>query len=123
MFDNQITWTLVASLLVTAGVKLPISPALILLAIAIAGSLASAVLRKSKGYIKDVKWSLFAVICGVVFSYSAIPWVNKTLHLEGLESGIFVFLLALMGARVVKFIATDFDVGGFINGIMDRFKR
>ena len=92
-----------------------------LFVIAMAGSLASVGFRWLGGHLKDWKQRCMAFITGMLLAVIAVPYL-ATKGLEGLSSGIFVFAIALIGARVVKFLSTDFDVASFVDGIIKRIR-
>ncbi|MEM9600278.1 MAG: hypothetical protein AAF926_04575 [Pseudomonadota bacterium] len=75
------------------------------------------------GDVPDRASRLMAFLSGILFAYVAVPWVNKVLDLDGLDAGVFVLLLSLIGARVVKFLSTDFDVAKFVDGLLSRLSR
>jgi len=110
--------------LTAAGVAVPsIPPELILFVISVAGSCAAVGYRFLSGGLRDIWSGALAVFSGILLAYVAIPWINKFFDVEGLESGVFVLILSLFGARVVKFLANDFDVARFLDGILSRFTK
>ncbi|MEM9600746.1 MAG: hypothetical protein AAF926_06960 [Pseudomonadota bacterium] len=96
---------------------------LVMLGISIAGSGAAVGFRFLAGDVPDRASRLMAFLSGILFAYVAVPWVNKVLDLDGLDAGVFVLLLSLIGARVVKFLSTDFDVAKFVDGLLSRLSR
>jgi len=111
----------VSSLVVaTAGHYFNVSPTIILFFIAAAGSLASVGFRWMGGHLKDWKQRCMAFISGVLLATTAVPYLASK-GLEGLEAGVFVLGISLIGARFIKWASTDFDVGTFMSSIADKF--
>lgn len=106
----------------TFGHLLNVDPFWILVGVSIVGSLASVGFRWMGGFLKDWKQRCMAFVAGVIISTAAVPYLASK-GLEDLEASIFVLFISLFGARLVKYLSTDFDVGTFINGIIERFKR
>lgn len=104
------------------GTFLNLDPSWILLGVSAAGSMASVGFRWIGGHLKDWMQRCMAFISGILMATCAIPYLASK-GLEGLEASIFVLFISLVGARVVKFLSTDFDVGSFINGLIERLKR
>jgi uncharacterized membrane protein (Fun14 family) len=113
-----------AAILTMTGFAIPgIPDGVVLLGISIAGSGAAVGFRAMAGHVPDRASRIMAFLSGILFANVAIPWINRHFDLQGLEVGVFVLLLSLIGARLVKFLATDFDVGEFVGGVLDRFSK
>lgn len=120
--DSVLQATVTGTTVAGVGTYFGIDPFYILVGVAICGSLASVGIRWMNGYLKDWKSRLMAFVLGILMSVVAIPWLNSH-GLEGLDSAIFVLFISLIGARVIRYIATDFDIETVVDWFTSRFKK
>jgi len=118
IFNGVVSGTSVAAV----GVALNLDANLILFGVSIAGSMASVGFRWMAGFLVDWKQRCMAFITGVLVGTTAIPYLSGK-GLVGLEASIFVLAISLIGARAVKFLSTDFDVGEWLGGILDKISK
>ena len=104
----------------TAGTYFNMPVHLILFFIAVAGSLASVGFRWMGGFLKDWKQRCMAFVSGVLMASVAVPYLASK-GLEGLEAGIFVLGISLIGARFIKWASTDFDLDKTLTALADKF--
>lgn len=115
LVNATVSGTAVAGL----GTVLGVNPYWILLGVSVAGSLASVGFRWMNGHLKDWKQRAMAFACGIMLSLVAIPYMEAR-GVEGLEAAIFVLFISLIGARIIKYMTTDFDVVKFVSGVIKR---
>lgn len=118
IFNGTVGGTAVAA----TGTYFNVDPFIILVGVAIAGSLASVGLRWMGGFLKDWKQRLMSFVCGVLLSVVAIPYLDSK-GLMGLEAAIFVLFISLTGARIIKYMSTEFDITVIIDSFISRFKK
>ena len=92
------------------------------MAAAFIGSLISAFARGLRGFLKTWPAWIFAIICGISFGWYAGHAAAGVLDLN-MDGVLFpIYVCALLGARAVAYIATDLDIAGIVDGIVNRVK-
>ena len=119
MFDVQLFGAfIIYAVFVTTGFVIPdFSTSFMLLFAATFGSVISAGWRWKAGQIKDFATGLMSFVAGLGTGL-------LTAHaLKDNSNAVFiVYASAIMGAKITYHMSNNFDVGKFIEGIIDRFK-
>lgn len=111
-----------SALIAATGISFGLDPFIILVAICFTGSAASVGFRWIGGFLPDWKNRALAFFAGPLFAVPSI-WALEMKGIEDLEAGVFVLCISLMGARLVKFLSTDFDIPTIMTAITSRLSE